>query len=1048
MNLSEPFIRRPVMTTLAAISAIAFGITAFLTLPTSDLPNAAYPVITVTTGYPGASPEIMANNVSTPLELQMMQIEGLELVTSQNTEGNSQVVLQFALDKSPDAAATAVQAAIQRAMGNLPADLPAPPSFLPTNPNDKPIIYIGVESNTLPLGELYDYANNVIAQRMSMISGVSQAQVYGSPRAVRIKADPNAMASRGVTLDDLSNAIQNATVFRPAGQLVGPRQQFTVNPEGQLLKAADYADVIVRYENGAPVRISHVATPVDALSSEYMNQMRWTLGRPESSSSIVVAITAGGGSNAIAVSNAVTGTLAKLRAELPASIETNIIYDRSGQIISSIMDVKFTILLAFALVVLVIFLFLGRLNETVIPAFALPVALLLTFAAMKLAGFNLDNLSLLALTLAVGFLVDDAIVVLENTVRHLEMGKSPVEAAIIGAKEISFTVLSMTLSLSAVFLPLVFMPGLLGRMFHEFALTIIFSILMSGAVAITLSPMMCSRMLKQRVAGQTALVERAVTAVFRTLHRAYGRTLRWSLRHRWIALLSWALCLAGSVLLYADLPKTFLPVGDSGTLLGPFIAREGTSPAQMVDYQKQIMAILKASPDLQKAVSITNLGGSLPSSMGLAWTELKPAGQRPPIEEVYEKINRAIYTQVPGVLPLIRPVPTLDIATGATSNSQGEYAFTMRGTDPDALYAAAQKLLDQLRKEPGFLQVSSDMRHQVPFLKVEILRDQAHTYGVNADVVEHTLELALGGGRVAQIMTPLNQYDVVLELMDPARQFPSSLDRLRMRGIDERLIPLRSVAKWSSTVGPESINHINQMTSVTIFFNLEPGFAVGRATARLEELAKQTLPPGVAGTLAGEAQQFQQTIAGMGVLLLVAIFVMYVILGVLYESYIHPVTVLSTLPTAGVGGLFTLWLFGMDLSLYAFIGLFLLIGLVKKNGIMVVDFAIQRQREGLAVEDAVVTACEERLRPILMTTFCAIFGAIPLAVGFGADGASRQPLGLCIVGGLLISQVLTLYVTPVFYLVLENFQRKHLDGIAFFKRGDWPETGRAEVSPG
>jgi len=1024
------------MTTLASLSAIAFGIAAFVALPTSDLPNAAYPVITVTTAYPGAAPDIMANNVSTPLELQMMQIEGLELITSQNTEGNSQIVLQFALDKSTDSAATEVQAAIQRAMGSLPLELPAPPSFLLTNPNDQPITYIGVQSDTIPLGELYDYANNIIAQRMSMLTGVSQAQIYGSPRAVRIKADPNAMASRNVTLDDLSLAIQTATVFRPVGQITGPQKQFTVKPDGQLLMAENYRDIVVRYENGAPVRLRDVATPVDALSNEYIRHLYWQQGKPITQNSIIVAITAGAGSNAIQVANSVVSTLEALRPELPASVSTNIIYERATQIVDSINDVKFTIVLAFALVVFVIFLFLGRLNETVIPSFALPVALLLTFALMKAAGFSLDNLSLLALTLAVGFLVDDAIVVLENTVRHLEMGKPPLEAALIGAKEISFTVLSMTLSLSAVFIPLVFMPGLLGRMFHEFALTIIFAILMSGAVAVTLSPMMCSRMLKRRSEGDTTLVERSVTSVFRHLHSAYGSTLRWSLRHKWIALTLWVISLAGSVFLYIEIPKTFLPVGDSGAMLGPFIAREGTAPEQMQAYQDQVMAILQASPYLRQAVSITNIKGGLPSSMGLAWTELKSAHERPSMPEVFAAVNREIYTKVPGIIPLIRPVPTLNIATGATSNTQGEFAFTMRGADPDTLYGAASQLLSLLGQEPGFLQVSSDMRHQVPFLDVEILRDQARSYGINADDVERTLELALGGGRIAQIMTPLNQYDVVLELADARREFPSSLERLRLRGVNAPLVPLRSVAKWKETVGPESINHINQMTSVTIFFNLDPKFPVGKATTRLNALSAQTLPTGVVGTLAGEAQQFQQTLSGMGILLLVAIFVMYVILGILYESYIHPITVLSTLPTAGVGGLLTLYLGGMDLSLYAFIGLFLLIGLVKKNGIMVVDFAIQRQREGLPLQDAVVTACEERLRPILMTTFCAIFGAIPLAIGFGADGASRQPLGLCIVGGLLISQILTLFVTPVFFLLLESFQQKFLDRIPFFKRGD------------
>jgi hydrophobic/amphiphilic exporter-1 (mainly G- bacteria), HAE1 family len=1034
MNLSEPFVRRPVMTTLAALSALAFGIAAFLSLPTSDLPNASYPVITVTTNYPGASPEIMADNVSTPLELQMMQIQGLTLVTSQNMTGASTVVLQFALDKPMESAATDVQAAIQRSMGSLPAALPAPPSFQLTNPNDQPIIYIGVTSETLPIGKLYDYANNLIAQRMSMIDGVSQAEVFGTPRAVRIKADPNALAARGVTLDELSDAVENANVFQPGGQLNGPRLAYTVNPNGQLLEADDYDNVIVRYEKGAPVRVRDVATSVDGKSSEYLRLQMWLRGQPEHPSTNVVAITAGGGSNAVEVAKNVRAALAEVRDVLPKSIETTVIYDRSEQIIDSITDVKFTILLAFSLVVMVIFLFLGRLRETLIPGVALPIALFMTFAMMGAAGFGLDNLSLMALTLAVGFLVDDAIVVLENTVRHLEMGKTPVQAAIAGAKEISFTVLAMTLSLSAVFIPLVFMPGLLGRMFHEFALTIIFAILMSGIVAITLSPMMCARLLKKREPGQSTFIERKVNALFASLHKGYGRSLRWMLRYKWIALVAWLASLIGSVLLYEAVPKTFLPVGDSGTMLGPFVAREGTSPAQMEEYQAKIMHILESSPFLQKAVSVTNFGG-LPSSMGLAWVDLKPAGQRPSMPEVYSAINGQIAEQVPGVIPLIRPQPTLNISAGATSNQQGEFAYTLTSADPKSLYAAAGKLMTKLQKEPGFLQVSSDMRHQVPYLDVEILRDQAYTYGVPAASVENILMLAYSGNRVGQIMTPLNQFDVVVELQDDTRRYPHSLDLLRVRSASGGLAHLRSVANWKATTGPETINHINQITSVTIFFNLQPGFPVGTATDRLDALAAETLPSGIRGSLAGEAQQFQQTISGMLVFLIVAIFAMYVILGILYESYIHPITVLSSLPTAGVGGLLMLWLFGMELSLYAYIGIFLLIGLVKKNGIMVVDFAIQRLREGRELNDAIVEACEERLRPILMTTFAAVFGAIPIALGFGEDGASRQPLGICIVGGLLVSQVLTLYVTPVFYFYMEKFQERVLDRIAFFQRG-------------
>jgi HAE1 family hydrophobic/amphiphilic exporter-1 len=558
---------------------------------------------------------------------------------------------------------------------------------------------------------------------------------------------------------------------------------------------------------------------------------------------------------------------------------------------------------------------------------------------------------------------------------------------------------------------------------------------MSGVVAITLSPMMCARLLKKRVPSESTFIERKINTIFASLHRGYGRSLRWMLRHKPLALLAWLVSLIGSVVLYEAVPKTLLPTGDSGTMLGPFIAREGTSPEQMQEYQQQIMRIVEADPNFEKCVSVTNFGG-LPSSMGLLWGALKPEGQRPSMAEAYQEINRRIYEQVPGVLPLIRPQPTLQISTGATSNQQGEFAYTMTSADPVSLYAAAGNLLTKLQKEPGFQQVSSDMRHGVPYLDVEILRDQAYTYGVPAATVEQALMLGYSGNRVGQIMTPLNQYNVVVELQDDMRRYPHSLDRLRVRTASGGLAHLRSVANWSATTGPESINHINQITSVTIFFNLQPGFPVGTATDRLDALAAETLPSGILGSLAGEAQQFQQTVGGMLVFLLVAVFAMYVILGILYESYIHPITVLSSLPTAGVGGLLMLWIFGMSLSLYGFIGLFLLIGLVKKNGIMVVDFAIQRLREGRELNDAIVEACEERLRPILMTTFAAVFGAVPIALGFGADGASRQPLGVCIVGGLLISQVLTLYVTPVFYFYMEKFQERVLDRIAFFQRGD------------
>jgi len=1047
MNLSEPFIRKPVMTTLTCLAALVFGTFAYLRLPTSALPDVAYPVITVTTSYPGASPQIMANNVATPLELQMMQIEGLELVTSENVQGSSAITLQFALNKSLDSASTDVQAAIQRAMGNLPADLPAPPSYEKTNPNEQPVIYLNLAADNMTAAQLYDYAFNVVAQRMAMLEGVSQANVYGSPRAVRVEVDPNAVASRNITFIDIADAVSAGNVFRPGGQLNGPDVQFIVDPAGQLLTADAYNNLIVAYQQNAPVFLRDIARAEESTQNEYLSRHYWVRGEPVHAATLTIAVTAAPGANAVAVAERVRSTLAVVGKSLPASIETSVIYDRSIQITDSIDDVKFTIVLAFALVVLVIFLFLGRINETLIPSVALPIALALTFGVMYLAGFSLDNLSLMALTLSVGFLVDDAIVVLENTVRHLEMGKTPLEAALIGAKEISFTVFSMTLSLAAVFLPLVFMSGLTGRMFSEFALTIVTAILMSGVVAITLSPMMCSRMLRHRAPSESKGIERAVNRLFGSLRGRYAASLRWILLRRWIAVSAWVASLAGTVFLFLHIPKTFLPVGDSSFIFGVFLAREGSSPAAMQRHQAAIAEVLQANPNLNQVLVITGLdGANFTQSTGLVAGFLPPPNQRQPIEEVNQQLRAAIGEKVPGVIPLFRPYPSLNISTGATSNTQGEYAYQLTSTDPSLLYPAANRMVEKLSAVEGFAQVSSDMRPTAPYLKIRILRDEASSYGVSADDIERTLQLAYGGGRVSQIKTALNQYDVIVETDDIWRSVPENLQTLRVRGTDPSvLVPLSAVAEWAPDISFEAINHINQMTSVTLFFNLKPGFPVGDASAAVERVAGEELPPGVSGSQAGASQEFEKTVASLGWLLIVAVFVMYVILGVLYESYVHPLTVLSTLPTAGVGGLLTLQLLNMSLSMYAYIGLFLLIGIVKKNGIMVVDFAIQRLADGLTREEAIVEACVERLRPILMTTFAAVLGAVPIASGFGADGSSRQPLGMCIIGGLLVAQVLTLCVTPVIYLYMEGFQEKVLDRLAFFQR-ELPSTTSTPAS--
>ncbi len=1041
MNLSEPFIRKPVMTTLCAVSTAIFGIAAYFALPVSDLPDVAYPVISVTTNYPGASPQIMANNVSTPLEIQMMQIEDLNLITSHNQEGTSNIILQFGLDKDTGQAEAEVQAAIQRAMGNLPTTLPAPPSFQTTNPNTQPIVYITLGSDTMTAGDLYDYANNIVAQRMMMLDGVSNAQVYGSPRAVCIQADANALSARGLTVLDLANAISTQNVFIPGGQLSGNNMQFIINPKGQLLDAEAYKDIIVRYEDGAPVRIRDVATSIEGVQKQYLNSNFWSRQFSKYSATQVVAVTPAPGANDVQVAGAVRATLKKLQDShaLPGSIVSWVNYDRSVQIVESIDDVKLTILIAFALVVLVVFLFLGRVRETVVPTIALPLALLGTFAVMLMLGFSLDNLSLMALTLAVGLLVDDAVVVLENTVRHLDQGKPPTMAALLGAKEISFTVLSMTLSLSAIFIPIVFMPGLIGRMFHEMAVTIVTAIVLSGVIAIVVSPMVCARLLKK--SERENAYQRWFNKYFDGFKARYRRSLVWVMERHALALIVWLVSLAGTIYLFIIVPKGFMPVGDSSMIRGVFLSAEGVSPAQIQDYQNQMLKIFQADPAVTQAITVTGLQDSqLTNSMGLLVLLLKPENQREPIEEVSARITRAIKEKVPGVLPLIAPYPTLNIDTGATQNTQGAYAYQLTSTDPDLLYASAEKLIAKLRATPGFSGVSSDMRMNTPVQEMEILRDQASTYGVSAQQIENTLAAAFSQGLAGQIQTPLNVYWVILEVLDRQRARLKDPALLWVRNASKALVPLGSLVRMHVKTGPESISHINQITSVTIFYNLAPGTATGDATTALGQAAQEILPPSVVGSPAGASQQFIQTVKAMVGLLLVALFVMYIILGILYESYIHPLTVLSTLPVASLGGLATLQLFGMTLDLYGFIGLFLLLGLIKKNGIMLVDFAIQRRKEGLGIEAAAIEAAIERVRPILMTTFAAIFGAMPMALAFGADGSSRQPMGLCIVGGLIVAQVLTLFCTPVFYVYMERFQEGYLDKIAFFKRGADKET--------
>jgi hydrophobic/amphiphilic exporter-1 (mainly G- bacteria), HAE1 family len=1036
MSFSEPFIRRPVMTAVSTAAVVLFGVLAYRQLAVNDLPAVDYPVIQVQADYPGASPETVAANIATPLERQFMQINGLELVTSQSTQGHVNLTLQFALAKSVDAAATDVQTAISQAAGSLPVDLPSPPTYSKTNPNDQPLMYIALTSDSVTSGQLYDYATTQVGQRISILPGISRVNVFGTKSAVRIKADPSAMWARQISIDDLAAAIRNGTSYTGAGQLDGTAGTLLLHPQGQLDSAQAYGDLIVGSKGGSPIYLRDVAEARDGVQDERVNLHFWVRGYPVPSATVVVAVFRRAGANAVEVARNVRELLPQVNAELPASVRLNTIYDRSWSIVRSIGDVQQTLLIAFVLVVGVIFLFLGRARDTLIPAVALPLSLLLTFVAMRVLGYSLDNLSLMALTLAVGFLVDDAIVFLENTVRRMERGERALEAALGSAREISFTIVAMTISLAAVFLPLVFMSGLVGRIFREFAITIVVSIFASGLVSLTLTPLMSARLLARRGDGsRQTWMERVVGGVERRVLAAYGRSLSWFLRHRWVAVLTWVVCLAGTVWLFIAVPKAFLPPGDSSVIAGVIIGREGSSPESMKALQARANEVLRQDPNVRAAVSVTGLSQFVASNQGLFFIFLNPPQGRPPIQQEAGALMGKL-AGIPGVFPFLRPYPVLEISTGATNQNQGQYAYSLSGVNPDQVYEVAGKLMGRLRDYPGFATLSSDHFGNTPSLDIEIRRDQAKTYGVSEARILALLRNAYSQNYLYLIKKPTDQYQVILEVKDAERANPGDLSLLYIKSDDGRnQVPLAALVNWQPTLGPQAVNHINQFTSVTLFFNLKPGVAIGDATDVIAKAAAEVVPPSVRASLQGEALTFRSTVSSLTILMALAVFVMYVILAILYESYLHPVTVLSTLPTALVGGLLTLKLFGGEASLYAFIGMFMLMGIVKKNGIMIVDFASQRVTAGEPAEKAIHDASMDRFRPILMTTLAAVFGALPIAWGYGGDGASRRPLGLIVVGGLVVSQLITLYVTPVIYLYLERFQEQVLDRIPFFRSG-------------
>ena len=1040
MNFTALFIRRPVMTTLVMAGILIFGLVGYRQLPVSDLPAVDYPTISVSASLPGASPETMASSVATPLEKQFSTIPGITAMTSSSSGGNTSITLQFDLSRNIDAAAQDVQAAISQAVRQLPQDM-LPPSFRKVDPSSSPILYFALRSTTLSLSQLDAYAETFLGQRLSTVDGVAQVQVFGSQKyAVRIQLDPQQLAARNIGIDQVALAVDNGSVNLPTGTLWGTDKAYSVVSQGQLTDAAGFGALVVAYVNGAPVRLRDLGLVIDSVQDT--KQASWYNGER----AIVLAIQRQPGTNTVAVAEGVKAAVDSLRSQLPASVDIATLYDRSQTVKASVQDVKFTLFLALCLVVMVIFLFLRNLRATLIPSLALPMSLVGTFAVMRLLGFSLDNLSLMALTLAVGFVVDDAIVVLENIVRHIERGESVLEGALNGSREISFTVLSMTLSLVAVFIPVLFLGGLIGRLFQEFAVTIAVAILVSGVVSLTLTPMLCSRWLRPHPESeQHGRLYQAIERAWEKSLGAYERSLAWVMDHRPLAMAFTVVILVGTVVLGRVVPKGFIPSEDQGQLSGTTETAEGTSYDAMVKHQLAAAAIVQEDPNVEGFMSAVGGGGrNTTVNQGRLLIRLKPRNQRAlSADEVAQSLTRKL-AAVPGLRVYLQNPPVINIG-GRSSKSQ--YQFTLYGSDVDALYQGAAALEQRLHSIPGLTDVTSDLQIKNPQVQVTIARDRAAALGIDVSQIENALYDAYGARQVSTIFTPNDQYWVVMELLPQYQRDLSAMNLLHISGRQGVSVPLGSLAQITPATGPLTVNHTGQLPSVTLSFNLQPGTSIGTAVDRVQAAARQVLPSTISTGFAGTAQAFQAAQQGLLVLLVLAILVIYLVLGILYESFIHPLTILSGLPFAGFGALLALLIFRLDLSIYAFVGIIMLVGIVKKNAIMMIDFAIERERrEHTTARKAILEAAGVRFRPIMMTTMAALMGTLPIALGQGAGAESRRPLGIAVVGGLLFSQLITLYITPVVYTYLDALQQRLARGKAKEPR-ELREPGRGEAAP-